>query len=308
VITLSREAGIQAFERLGLTRVEAEVYVHLVQHSPATGYAIAKAIGRTQGATYKVLASLEARGAIIVDDAEARQCRAIPPEELLGQLERRFLENKSGAADALRGLIEAPADERVYQLATIDQVFQRCHAMLTSARWIAVVDAFPGPLAKLRQDIVSAAGRGVRVAVEAYEPAELPGVRVALHSQPQRIFEPLPVQWISLHIDGKEHLHAALSKEGDRVLQAIWSASLLLSWSQLGAALFAMQSFALSEVIERGDSYAAVKQELRAWRDQFPTFSSPGFHALRERFGMPALDADHRRKPSQPTDDRAPKE
>jgi HTH-type transcriptional regulator, sugar sensing transcriptional regulator len=284
------ESGIQAFERLGLTRVEAEVYLHLVQHSPATGYAIAKAIGRTQGATYKVLASLQQRGAVIVDDARTRLCRAIPPDELLRQMEQRFLETKRQAGDAVRGLVESPADDRIYQLTTIEQLYERCHSMLASCSWIAVIDAFPGPLDRLRQDIVSAAGRGVRVAVELYEPAELPGVRVLSHLPQEGILERLPIQWIALSVDGREHLIAALSKDGDRVLQGMWTASLILSWSQLGSAVWAMVAFAMCQKIDQGAPYETIREEYHAWRRHFPMFSSPGYFALRERLGLPPVE------------------
>ena len=61
---MTERASVQALEDLGFTTVEAEVYIHLLHNSPATGYQIAMGINRTKGATYKVLASLAVKGAV----------------------------------------------------------------------------------------------------------------------------------------------------------------------------------------------------------------------------------------------------
>ena len=54
----------EVFTELGLTTLEAQIYVFLLQHSPATGYKIAKAIGRSFPSTYKALASLDSAGSV----------------------------------------------------------------------------------------------------------------------------------------------------------------------------------------------------------------------------------------------------
>ena len=37
---------VQIINSIGFTTLEAEIYTYLLQHSPATGYRIAKGIGR----------------------------------------------------------------------------------------------------------------------------------------------------------------------------------------------------------------------------------------------------------------------
>jgi HTH-type transcriptional regulator, sugar sensing transcriptional regulator len=47
---------------LGFTPLEAEVYVCLVQDSPATGYRIAQTVGRPVAGIYKTIESLANKG------------------------------------------------------------------------------------------------------------------------------------------------------------------------------------------------------------------------------------------------------
>ena len=92
---------IEPLLELGFTEIEARVYGFLVEDSPATGYRISHAIGKQPPNTYKAIASLEAKGAILVEKGETKQCRAVPPEELLENLERRFRSQRALAGERL---------------------------------------------------------------------------------------------------------------------------------------------------------------------------------------------------------------
>ena len=79
--------GVESLVALGFTALEAEVYIYLLGASPATGYRVAQAIGKPIANTYKAIEALESKGAVIVEHSANKLCRAIPAEELLGQLE-----------------------------------------------------------------------------------------------------------------------------------------------------------------------------------------------------------------------------
>ena len=64
---MDSDGCVEHLTSLGSTMLEAEIYVYLVQHSPASGYKIAKAIGRSFPSTYKAVVSLQAKGAVLVD-------------------------------------------------------------------------------------------------------------------------------------------------------------------------------------------------------------------------------------------------
>lgn len=244
----------------GFTELESEVYVHLLQHAPATGYKIAKEIGRSNANTYKAIESLESKGAIIVNEGFNRICRAVPADELLGQMERRFSEQKDCAITNLSKLKAAPDDNRIYTLSTPDQVYERARRILQSCEQVALLELFPEPLAVLREDVEGTAARGVRVSVRIYEPAEIDGVNVIESPSEFETLKKTPVQMMTLFADGKQYLIAYLAPGGAAVHQAVWSASPFLATSYY---TFVFSDFLFSSLLPSITSESSI-EEVRA--------------------------------------------
>src|SRR5688572_3972866 len=138
----------RALEGLGFSEQEAAVYGFLLQESPATGYRIAQAINKPVANTYKSLSSLQAKGAVVVDegDGEARQCRAVPFDEFSAQMERALRDRCRLAAEAASRLKPARDDDGVYRLGTVEQVLGRATQMISRARVVVLASCFPEPL------------------------------------------------------------------------------------------------------------------------------------------------------------------
>ena len=279
---MGKQASIQALQDLGFTTVEAEVYVYLVHNSPATGYQIAKGINRTRGAAYKVLATLASKGAVEVDSQSGSKWRAVPPAEFLNQLEQLFLRSKKRADEALKTVEPQPPDYRIYQLQTVEQVYERARTMLASCEEFALVDVFPLALDKLRGDIKAAIARGRKVAVDVYTPDRIPGARMTLTYEGFGFLEQVKANWITLSIDSEELLIAVLSRDDQRVLQATWSANTFLART---LAAYLRHSFLAEDFITLMEAGASLKKIKARYRSHFrfiKPFSSPGFRRLRE--------------------------
>ncbi|NNE42736.1 MAG: TrmB family transcriptional regulator [Gemmatimonadetes bacterium] len=220
---------VQPLVSLGFTALEAEVYTYLLREAPVTGYRIAQALRKPAPNIYKAIESLELKGAVLVEEGASRRCRPVPPDELLGHLERRFRDDTRRAAQLLADVSQSPPDDRVYTLRSPDQVLERARRMLADAREVVLADVFPLPLAELRKDLEATARRGALVTVKVYEPTDVAGARVVTDGRAD-IFERWPGQWVNLVVDGREHLVAFLSPDGKSVHQAVWSGSLYLSW------------------------------------------------------------------------------
>lgn len=234
--------AVEPVSQLGFTELEATVYAYLVQHSPATGYRIARAIGKPVSNTYKAIEALQRKGAVLVDETGNRMCRALPPEDLLEQAERTFRQRHGEAKRALGRLPRARHDEGVYGLASREQVYDRCRKMLSRAKAVALLDLFPGPLADLLPEIRACARRGVAVAVQVYETTTIPGVETVRHGQADTVLQKWNGHWLNCAIDGAELLISFMARDGNAVHQAIWSRSPFLCTvygSALGAELLA---------------------------------------------------------------------
>jgi sugar-specific transcriptional regulator TrmB len=269
----------QPLVSLGFTALEADVYARLLEEPATTGYRIAQALGKPAPNIYKALESLYGKGAVIVDDGVTRVCRAVPPDELLGQLERRFHENRERAARSLAERSGAQADDRVYRLGSTEQVFERARAMIARATRIVLVDAFPQPLGVLRAELERSAAAGVEVAVLTYGEAEIAGARVIENPQAAEVRSRWPGQWLNVVADGREHLVSFLSRDGRSVHQAIWSGSPYLSWVYHSA----LASEALLAEVRQQLDRGASADELRARLEQLGSLravEAPGYREL----------------------------
>jgi len=215
---------------VGLTQLEAQAYVHLLEHAPDTAYGVAKAIGKPTANTYKAIDSLYRKGALLVDEHEPRTWRPVAPEELLGALARQFDLHRRAAVQALTRLGAPRPDDRVYRVRTPEQVVERMSHMLREARRAAVLDLFPWGVEAVRGEAEAAADRGVTVAVKVYAPADVRGGLVVLDPRAADTRRRWSGEWANAVVDGREHLLAWLDSGGRRVQQAIWSGSAFLSW------------------------------------------------------------------------------
>ena len=225
------QRAVQRLRELGLNALEAEVYAFLLQHPPMTAYRVGKSLGRATANVYKAIESLARRGAVLVEEGDNRVCRAVPVEEFFHHLRSNLQRSTEEAADALAELERPAFDERVYRLESVPALFDRARKMLASARSIAIIDAFPQSLEALKEDIATAARRGVRVLVKAYAPFEMDGVDVVTGSNPKATFSAWRGEQVNLVVDGSELLVALLNAQLTRIEQAIWTRSLYLACS-----------------------------------------------------------------------------
>ncbi len=249
---MSIENCVQALSKLGFSTLESEVYALLVQESPCTGYRVAQALGKPVANVYKAIESLESKGAVLVNNGSNRLCRAVPPEDLLSQLDHSFQHRRSQAADALSELRTAQKDEQIYQLKSREQVIEKCRSMLSHCKRLALMDVFPELLDDLKQDIEAAADRGVQITLKSYQSTEIRGVEVVVNPQGAEVVSQYPGQWLVLIIDGAELLVASVDCKNDIVHQAICSNSLTLSWIFHCSFAAEMIAAILIQAIEKG--------------------------------------------------------
>jgi len=274
----------RALTDLGLTPLEAEIYGHLASGSVDTGYGIAKALGKPRANVYQALRTLQLKGAVIADDGETQQCRAVPPGELLDRLERQFKERRARAEEELSRLPDPGTDARVYQLRSAEQVLERCRRMIAEAAEVVVVDAFPEPLAALVPDLEAAAARGVLVLAKTYAPQQIRGARVLLEPRAEHVRRRWPADWVNLVADGSELLLALLrpSSGGGAetgVVQAVWSASPYLAWIVYGYLTQELVVTAVDAAVADGGDLGGLGELYREVRHLMP-LEAPGYRRL----------------------------
>ncbi|HEX8252380.1 MAG TPA: helix-turn-helix domain-containing protein [Thermoanaerobaculia bacterium] len=220
---------LEMLTTLGLNDLEAEIYLHLLQHEPMTAYRVAQALGKQTANVYKAVDVLARRGAVMIEEGANRLCRAVPAKEFLRHAERDFLAKTKAAATALAELHQPNFDERVYRLESVGQVLEQASTILAAARATAVVDAFPAAWREIRPAVEKAIRRGVKMYVQLYEPVELDGALLVVVPNGERALEHWQSEQLNIVVDGERNLLALLSRNLDAVHQALWSNSLYLS-------------------------------------------------------------------------------
>lgn len=270
---------LDTLRELGLSQLEAEVYVHVVAHPPMTAYRIAREVGKATANVYKAVEALARRGALVIEEGEYRVCRAVPIGDFLRETEEAFLGRTRAAAEMLSRLQPHTFDERVYRLETVDDVLAKCRQMLEQrSTSVAVVDAFPAALAAVLPSIRKAVARGITVYVEAYEEIRIPGALVATPPRPSTPPEQWGSQQLNVVVDGREHVAALLSNDLRLVFQAVWSESRYLSLLLHSGRLCEHTLARLIASHERGEPESKRRRLL----DQHPFFMNSDVPGQRE--------------------------
>jgi sugar-specific transcriptional regulator TrmB len=276
-MTAGKQA-IATLAELGFSDLEAAIYCFLLQESPATGYRIARALNKPVANTYNGLTALAAKGAVIIDDGETRLCRAVPPAEVFGQMERSLTQRCRHATEALSKLNNVEDDGRVYRLQSVEQVMERARQMIRSAQQVILVSAYPVPLKEIREELEAAIARGVGVVLKVYEPTQLKSAQIIMSNEAAAMMEQFPSQELNLVTDAQEYLVALLDQEGSRLIQAVWSSSPFLSYMQYNGLYSEWLLTRVNGLIAGGASCESLKKTLKR---AFPLMQTPGYHRLR---------------------------
>jgi HTH-type transcriptional regulator, sugar sensing transcriptional regulator len=270
----------QILNDLGFTPLESEIYVYLLQQSPGTGYKIAKGIGRSFTNTYKALAGLESRGAILLDKGEHKLFRAVPIEELMDQIEARFREKRRIAVESVKQLPSRDDDNRIYHLATEDQVYERFRQMLRECRKRALIELFPEPCACLRDPVEEAAARGIVVAARVYAGESLAGVHLVQSPFGDANRALWRSQWLALFVDGRQFLLGHLVQGGGGVYECVWSASPFIARTFYSFVNSDLHHYAFLPHLEKAGSVKDLRGEYNRLQEVFPIGGDLGFTDL----------------------------
>ena len=269
--------------KLGFNRLEAEVYLTLTRESPLTGYRIAQILNKAAANTYKALESLEKKGAVVAEETPTvKQYAAIPVSDYLDQLESGLRNDRKFLEESLRDINYSLSGDKIYMLQTLDQVLEKCSKMLENAWHSVIVDAFPPMLAKIAPMLEKAAGNGVNIIVNAYEPVEVKNCRVIVKSNAAKVLTLWSGDWMNIAVDGREYLITALEKDGT-LQHAIWSNSPYLSFFVFNGFRYEMLFSALSSKIPKDQKNEILNS---AFEDiNIDIADLPGYKTMLNRLG-----------------------
>jgi len=214
---------------IGFNRLEADVYIYLLSHPPATAYKIGKEINKPTANVYKAIDTLSIKGAVLIEDNKNKLCKAVNSNEFIAAYKAEILNNAAQAEKALNNINVEVLDQNSYRIQSVALIFKRFQNMMERCKKIAVIDAFPNVLDLLVPIIEKTANRNIDIYVEAYKPITIENVDVVCVDVGKQNLEYWNSQQLNLIIDGEEHLMTLMDNSLNNVIQATWSNNIYMS-------------------------------------------------------------------------------
>ena len=251
---------------LGIPKPEADAYVQLyilAAEGSATGYQVAKAMGKDPTSVYKALEELRRKGFVETVAGRGKQFRPEDPDILLKRLERKARANAFSAKMAFREVPRPQPEQEVFRLTNRIQTIDRFKQLLDETRNVALLDMAPRALDRVLPAVQAAADRGVTVVAKLYrEPderqlARLKDVTWVIEPEGELMIDIMPGPVLHGVFDCRAQLVTYLDSYGERELtQAFWTPNLFLAFQAHSGLASEIIHTALRGGIGRGESAA----------------------------------------------------
>lgn len=216
-----RDNSIKALVDLGMTKMEALIYLALLIEPGTTGYKIGKTIGKAVPNVYQGLDSLMKKGAVILHYSDKdKRYSPVPVTEFVTRLRSELQQRALVLEEELRNLHPVPENTGIYKLDNQVQLFSRIEALIDGSSCTILLTADNEYILRLRTQLENAPSRGVKTMILTIsgdiviEGCEM----LRLNTGPGGAW---PGHWIVLDMDGIQHV-IAYFEELDTLTHAIW--------------------------------------------------------------------------------------
>ena len=247
---------------LGLSGLEARIYLSLLKNSRRTGYQVAKELGEPVANTYKAMESLRKEGLALAEaSAKVKAYSALPIGLYLDQRELQFSRKRRVLEDSLKSLVPAPTGEGYYTVENTDQLYTLASSLIAAAKEAIAVDATLLPLEQIQGDLQRAARKGRNVLIKSYTAVKIPGCAVVHSEQMASSLSELPFQLLHLVVPGEGYIIALTDIDNSRLFSGIYVRNLFLSILAYNGFTMEFLVTRAFEMLHRGRSGSEVLKE-----------------------------------------------
>ncbi|MDD3051871.1 MAG: helix-turn-helix domain-containing protein [Candidatus Cloacimonetes bacterium] len=272
--------------KLGLNRLEANIYSALLLHPGMTGYKVSQMLSRPIANTYKALQQLEDKGLVLcTEPTGTKSYIAVDIDEYVEKLKAVLNEEKEAFKKEMEGVKIPEKSFGNFVLRNHAQVHKRAMKMIEEAEDFVMIDAFPRSYNRLKDTIMKKREDSkVDVMAKVYNFGDNIDERIILHYDKDKKLEDWQGQWLTISKDGTEALMAVSTGDGKRLLHAIWTTDPVISYSVYTGM---MNQFFCNEILT-----ALVSPQLMLTKNIAKTTFSKyeNIFGLSNKIGIEALD------------------
>ncbi|WP_167958915.1 TrmB family transcriptional regulator [Anaerosporobacter faecicola] len=166
---------------LHFTRLEAQIYVTLLEGGELTGYQIAKKIHISRSSVYSVLDSMHQRGILLLLPGEPLVYKAENPDTLIPKLKRQFAENADEAQQKLKNIVQDTGQEQFFNIRGFDNVVAKARELLLLAKKEVYMNT-DFSLHLFEKEFKELNKRGVRIIVFSFANLNCTGLDIEFYS------------------------------------------------------------------------------------------------------------------------------
>lgn len=209
--------------KMGLSELEANVYVWLLENHRSTGYKIAMQLGKPVANTYKALKSLEKKGAVVCDNSSNKiYFDTIPVEEFLNKIEKEFLKQREKIITEVKKLDVQQDPTGIYELQSLELVYEKAKSMINAAENTLLIDCFPAPMKNIKKYFTKKRTNEVSIYVKNYSGDDIDHVNQIKATNAGLPYDVLDGQWMVVLKDTSESLIALFNKDGTELDHCLW--------------------------------------------------------------------------------------
>ena len=261
--------------KMGLSDLEAKVYIWLLENKRSTGYKIAVQIGKPVANTYKALRSLEKKGAVVCDNSSNKTYfDTIPVEEFLNKIERQFIKQRKKIIDEVKKLDVQQEPIGIYELRSAELVYEKAIGMIKTAESSLVIDCFPAPLQVIKKELLNKKGENIPILLKNYCDTRIKGIRQIETIKTDILLDEHLGQWLLMIKDAAESLIAFFDLSGEELLHSVWIKDPFISLILFNGSTI---EFNLSEIFrevysENDNKIENIKQVIRSYQSIYELF------------------------------------
>jgi len=260
---------------MGLSELEAKVYIWLLENKRSTGYKIAVQTGKPVANTYKALRSLEKKGAVICDNSSNKTYfDTIPVEEFLNKIEKEFIKQREKIIDEVKKLDVQQEPIGIYELQSAELVYEKAAGMIKTAESSLVIDCFPAPLQVIKKELLNKKGENIPILLKNYCDTRFEGIRQIEAFKTDIVLDEHPGQWLLMIKDAAESLIAFFDLSGEELLHSIWIKDPFISLILFNGSTIEFNLFEIFREVysENDNKIENIKQIIRSYQSIFELF------------------------------------
>ncbi|AFG38727.1 TrmB family transcriptional regulator [Spirochaeta africana] len=207
---------IDELERFQFSRMEAQVYVCLVQHGRLNGSQIARQLHCSRSSVYSALNNLYSRGAVTMLTGEPTEYAAEDPDALFSLLQQQYTRALTRVRSELKQSMQGAAEQQYHNLRGSENCLQKARELISRSRSEVLLHTNLD-INLLADAIRTTAEHGTRVVVFSFIPLQRSDLPIELYLDTKFGVDKTPDKRLLLVCDHRSALIAGGQPEGSFV-------------------------------------------------------------------------------------------